>query len=98
MEEADIEDLIKSFAEAAGRLKDTGFDGLEIDVGETGVLRQFLSPLTNHRQDDYGGDLAHRLRLTVEVVQAVKETVGPDFPVGVRLCLDEVFWGALDSG
>ena len=95
MEEADISELVGSFAEAAGRLREAGFDGLEIDIGETAVLRQFLSTLTNHRQDDYGGDLENRLRLTVEVLQAVKGAVGPDFPVGVRLCLDEVFWDAL---
>jgi mycofactocin system FadH/OYE family oxidoreductase 2 len=95
MEQSDISALTKAFAMAATRLREAGFDGIEIDVGETSLLRQFLSPLTNHRQDEYGGDLGNRLRLTQEALQAVKAVVGTEFPVGVRLCLDEIFWGAL---
>lgn len=95
MEEAHIAELTEAFAQAATLLKEAGFDGVEIDVGETSLLRQFLSPLTNHRPDEYGGDLSNRLRLTVEALAAVKAAVGDGFPVGVRLCLDEIFWGAL---
>jgi mycofactocin system FadH/OYE family oxidoreductase 2 len=95
IEQADIAELIESFAAGAARLKEAQFDGVEIDVGETSLLRQFLSPLTNHRQDAYGGELLNRLRLTREVLLAVKAAVGEDFPIGVRLCLDEIFWGAL---
>ncbi|MFH0821152.1 MAG: FAD-dependent oxidoreductase, partial [Pseudomonadota bacterium] len=76
-------------------LVEAGFDGIEIDVGETGILRQFLSPLTNHRTDEYGGDLPGRLRLTTEVLEAIRARIDKDIPVGIRLCLDEVFWGAL---
>ncbi|MFH0822108.1 MAG: mycofactocin system FadH/OYE family oxidoreductase 2, partial [Pseudomonadota bacterium] len=66
MEPEDIHELVAAFAQGARCLVEAGFDGIEIDVGETGILRQFLSPLTNHRTDEYGGDLPGRLRLTTE--------------------------------
>jgi mycofactocin system FadH/OYE family oxidoreductase 2 len=96
MEEDDIKEVTQAFIDAAVRLKEAGFDGLELDVGETSLLRQFLSPLSNHREDDYGGDLSNRLRLTLNILRGVKQVVGKNFPVGVRLCLDEVFWDALN--
>ncbi len=95
MERPEIEDLINAFAHAAKLLKEAGFDGLEVSVGVDSLLRQFLSPLSNFRDDGYGGDLANRLRLTVEVLSAIRESVSGDYPLGVQLCLDEIFYGAL---
>lgn len=95
IEQAEITELCEAFYTAAARLKEAQFDGVEIDIGETSLLRQFLSPLTNHRPDEYGGELLNRLRFSVEVIRAVKAAVGAKFPIGVRLCLDEQFWGAL---
>ncbi len=95
MEPEDIEALVHAFSEAARTARDGGFDGLEIDMGPESFLRQFLSPLSNLRQDEYGGSLANRMRLPLQVLHAVKKTVGKDFTMGIRLCADEKFWGAI---
>jgi mycofactocin system FadH/OYE family oxidoreductase 2 len=95
MEPGEFEELVTSFAQSATCLERAGFDGIEIDVGEESLLRQFLSPLTNHREDCYGTNFKGRMKLTVEVIQAVKQAVGTGFPVGIRLCLDEMFWDAI---
>jgi mycofactocin system FadH/OYE family oxidoreductase 2 len=97
MEPEDIVELIEAFARSAVFAKEGGFDGVEIDVGPESLLRQFLSTLSNHRQDQYGGDLENRMRLTLEVIDAVRKSVGSDFPVGVRLCADEMLpWGGIN--
>lgn len=95
MEPEDLEILINSFSKTALIARDGGFDGLEIDIGPESLLRQFLSPLSNHRQDEYGGNLENQIRLPLQVLQRVRGTVGEDFTVGVRLCVDEKFWGAI---
>ena len=95
MGQAEIQELIDAFAQAAVRLREIGFDGVEVSLGSESLLRQFLSPLSNHRQDEFGGELPGRLRFPLAVLGAVREAVGRDFPIGVELCLDEVFYGAL---
>jgi mycofactocin system FadH/OYE family oxidoreductase 2 len=95
MEPEDFEILLDSFSEAARIARDGGFDGVEIDMGPESLLRQFLSPLSNHRQDEYGGSLENQMRLPLQVLQRVRNTVGEDFTVGIRLCADEKFWGAI---
>ena len=95
MEPEDFEMLLDAFSEGARITRDGGFDGLEIDMGPESLLRQFLSPLSNHRKDEYGGSLENRLRLPLQVLQRIRETVGEDFTVGIRLCADEKFWGAI---
>lgn len=73
------------FAEAALRARRSGFDAVEI-LGSAGYLIcQFLSPMTNLRQDRYGGSLENRMRFGIEVVEKVREAVGPDYPVFLRL-------------
>jgi thioredoxin reductase len=64
-------------------------------MGPESLLRQFLSPLSNHRQDEYGDSLENRMRLPLQVLQRIRETVGEDFTMGIRLCADEKFWGAI---
>ena len=78
-----------SFAEA-------GFDVVELKLAHDGLLRQFLSPLTNDRPDEYGGSLANRLRYPLEVAGAVRAAVGRDVALGVRLVLDECIPGGYD--
>lgn len=85
MTEADITDVIKGFVAAAKNAKEAGFDGIEIHGANGYVLDQFLTDYINHRQDQYGGSLENRLRLPIEVVKAVREAVGTDYPVGIRL-------------
>ena len=95
METEDIETITIAFATAAKLAIEGGFDGIEIDMGHASLLRQFLSPLSNHRRDEYGGCLDNRMRLPLEVIHAIKSDVGQDVPVGIRLCADEMFWGAI---
>jgi 2,4-dienoyl-CoA reductase (NADPH2) len=80
--------IVAEFAEAASRVKQAGFDMVELHGGTGYLLAQFVSPRTNRRKDDYGGPLEHRQRFALEVVAAVKEAVG-DFPVGYRFLADE---------
>jgi 2,4-dienoyl-CoA reductase (NADPH2) len=89
MTQKEIQQIIRAFAAGAGRVKEAGFDGVEIHGGTGYLLVQFLSPRTNHRTDQYGGTLKNRMRFPLEVVDAVKEEVGRDFPVGYRFLADE---------
>jgi 2,4-dienoyl-CoA reductase-like NADH-dependent reductase (Old Yellow Enzyme family) len=73
------------FAAAARRVKAAGFDGVEIHAAHGYLLDQFFSPLTNLRTDEYGGDVHGRIRLHLEVIAAVREAVGDEFPVLLRL-------------
>jgi 2,4-dienoyl-CoA reductase-like NADH-dependent reductase (Old Yellow Enzyme family) len=77
--------IIAAFADAARRVQQAGFDGVEIHSAHAYLLNQFYSPLHNARDDAYGGSLANRTRIHREVLSAVREAVGPDFIVGVRL-------------
>jgi 2,4-dienoyl-CoA reductase (NADPH2) len=83
--QADIDDLIIKFAEAAERAKRAGFDAVELHAGHGYILSEFLSPNMNKREDHYGGSLENRARLLIEVIKAVKEKVGKDFPIWCRL-------------
>ena len=96
MESEDITEVVAAFAEAARRAKAGGFDGIEIDMGPESLLRQFLSPMSNHRRDEFGGSLENRMRFAVEVIQAVRDAVGNGFALGIRLCIDERFWGGIE--
>lgn len=95
MEPEDIDHLLKAFSRSARLVREGGLDGIEIDAGPESVLRQFISPLSNHRQDEYGGSLDNRMRLMLQVIDVVRQAVGEDFTVGVNLCVDEKFWGAI---
>lgn len=95
MEPEDIAELVEAFSTAALMVRESGFDGVEIDMGPESILRQFLSPVSNHRQDEYGGSLENRMRLPLEVINAIGKAVGNDFTVGIRLGVDERFWGGI---
>ena len=90
MDKADIAQMVEWFAAAAVRAKQAGFDGIEIHGAHTYILAGFLSAAYNQRDDEYGGPLENRARLLLEVLRAVKERVGPDFPVWVRLDSEEM--------
>ena len=85
MDLSEIKATVAAFAAAAGRVKKAGFDAVEILSGTGYLISEFLSPLTNQRTDDYGGSLANRMRFGLEVVEAVRDEVGPDFPLIVRM-------------
>lgn len=90
MTKEDIESVVRSFAEAAGRARDAGFDGVEIHGANGYVLDEFLTDYTNQRTDEYGGSTENRVRLHVEVLEAVRRELGPDFPVGIRISQGKV--------
>lgn len=82
---AEILDLVDRFATAAAIARDTGFDGVELHAAHGYLFSQFLSPLSNQRRDDWGGDLRHRARFLLDTVQAIRARVGPDYPIAVKL-------------
>lgn len=85
MNREEMEEIREAFVQAALRVKKVGFDGVEVHMAHGYLLNQFYSPLSNHRQDEYGGELENRLRFPREVVKAVREAVGEEFPLAVRL-------------
>jgi 2,4-dienoyl-CoA reductase-like NADH-dependent reductase (Old Yellow Enzyme family) len=80
-----IEQLIADFTRAAGRAAEAGFDGIEIHGAHLYLVSQFLSPLTNQREDRYGGDALGRATLALEIVRSIREKLGRGFPVLFRL-------------
>jgi 2,4-dienoyl-CoA reductase-like NADH-dependent reductase (Old Yellow Enzyme family)/thioredoxin reductase len=84
MNQADIDQLVGQFAEAAQRAQRAGFDAVEIHAGHGYVLSSFLSPAVNKRADGYGGSRENRARLLCEVISAVRSAVGKHFPILVR--------------
>jgi len=89
-----IQEVAHKYANAARRVKEAGFDLVELHGGTGYLLAQFVSPRTNHREDDYGGPLENRQKFPLEVVARVKAAVG-DFPVGYRFLADEWLPGGL---
>ncbi len=85
LSEQDIAAIISAYAAAASRAKQAEFDGVEILASAGYLISQFLSPITNLRQDRYGGDLPARMTFGLEVVAAVRTAVGADFPILVRV-------------
>ncbi len=85
MTEAQIAEFTRDFVSAAVRVREAGFDGVEIHGAHFYLLSEFLSPLTNRRVDRYGGDVAGRATFSIEVVRAVREKVGRDFAILFRM-------------
>ena len=90
LEQADIDQVVDQFGAAAARAKAAGFDAIEIHGGHGYLLSSFMSPKTNTRTDEYGGPLENRARLLLRVIAAVRNAVGADFPVWVKLDSVEV--------
>ena len=89
----EIAAIIEGYATVAERCVSSGFDGIELQCSHSSIVRGFLSPATNHRDDEYGGTLAGRARLLFEIVDAVRGAIGRDHALGVRLCGDELIEG-----
>ncbi|MBR9843656.1 MAG: NADH:flavin oxidoreductase/NADH oxidase family protein [Rhodobacteraceae bacterium] len=85
MTEADITDTIARYAETARLAQKAGFDGVQLHAAHGYLLSQFLSPLTNHRTDAWGGTLENRARFLRQTLAATRAAVGPDFPIAVKL-------------
>ncbi len=89
IEEEEIWRVIGDFAQAARRAREGGLDGVELSAVHQHMIDQFWSPRVNQRTDQWGGSLENRMRFGLEVLKAVREEVGPDFVVGMRICGDE---------
>lgn len=85
----EIQGLVEDYGKAAGRACRGGFDAVEFIVGAGYLLNRFLSPITNRRDDRYGGSLENRMRILLEIVASIRGEIGGDVPLGVRLNLDE---------
>ena len=92
----EIPACIGYFSEAARRVREAGFDAIEIPFSHGYLIHQFLSPHTNRRGDEYGGSLENRLRFGREVIAAVRQAVGEDFPIVVRMNAKDYVEGGLD--
>lgn len=95
MTRSEIAELVDAHARAARRNLAAGMDGIEVHAGHGLLLNQFLSPLTNKRDDDYGGSLENRMRFPLEVLAAVRKAIGPDVPLGTRISGEELVSGGL---
>jgi len=93
MGKADIAELIGSFGKAASRAKEAGFDGVQIHAAHGYIFSQFLSPFYNKRTDEYGGSLENRARALLEVYRTVRNVVGNDFAVTVKLNSEDFLEG-----
>jgi 2,4-dienoyl-CoA reductase-like NADH-dependent reductase (Old Yellow Enzyme family)/thioredoxin reductase len=85
MSQDQIAELVQSFADAAGRAVEGQLNGVEIHAAHGYLIAQFLSPATNQRTDEYGGTLENRMRFYMEILQACRDKVGPDFVLGTRV-------------
>ena len=89
----EIAEIVAGYGLVAGHCAEGGFDGVELQCSHSSIVRGFLSGATNMRTDQYGGSLENRARLLIEIVAAVREAIGPNRALGVRLCGDELIDG-----
>jgi 2,4-dienoyl-CoA reductase-like NADH-dependent reductase (Old Yellow Enzyme family) len=89
MSPGDIQNVISAFEAGAKRAKAAGFDGIQIHSAHGYLLSQFLSPAFNQRTDDYGGDIQNRARIHLHILQRIRQAVGEDYPVLIKMnCQD----------
>ena len=96
MEHEDIREVVEWWGRSAELTREGGFDGAEVHISHSYLLHQFLSPLYNKREDEYGGSFENRLRFAREVIQEVRARAGNDWVVSVRISLTDFIPGALD--
>ena len=94
---AEIEDLIERFATAGTIARQCGFDGIQIHAAHGYLISQFLSPLTNIRNDQWGGSLENRSRFLIEIVRLTRKRLGPNFPISVKLNSADFQRGGFDE-
>ena len=95
MTKEDIDYIVNAFADAGKRVKESGFDGVEIHGAHSYLINQFLSPYYNKRTDEYGGSLENRMRFLLEIYYKMREKVGDDFPILAKLTASDFFEGGL---
>lgn len=87
----EVQSLIGDFVRAARRVQQARADGVELHAAHGYLIQQFLSPRTNRRTDEYGGSFENRMRFILEIIRGIRGHCGPDFPVVVRLAVDEYY-------
>jgi 2,4-dienoyl-CoA reductase-like NADH-dependent reductase (Old Yellow Enzyme family) len=97
MTRAMIDDTVAAFAAAAKRCQQGGLDGVELHGAHGYLIGQFLSPATNQRDDEYGGCTEQRVRFLTDILHAIRQQVGHDFPVGVRISGTDFIEGGIDA-
>ena len=97
LETAEVSSLVEDFRTAARRAVAAGFDALEIHAAHGYLIHQFLSPITNRREDEYGGPLENRARLLLEIVTSVREEIGDGMPLMVRFSATDYVEGGWDQ-
>jgi 2,4-dienoyl-CoA reductase-like NADH-dependent reductase (Old Yellow Enzyme family) len=90
-----LAEVIEDYAQAARRCREGGLDGVEISAAHGNLVAAFLSPLTNHRDDEFGGDFGRRLELAIRVLDTVRAQIGSDRILGIRLGIDDLNPGGL---
>lgn len=93
---AEIDEVIEAHVISARHVQQAGMDGVEIHAAHGYLPQQFLSPVTNHRSDEYGGSLENRMRFLQRLIVAVRDEVGADYPLGLRISGDEFSEGGMD--
>ncbi len=93
----EIKGIVKKFGDAAERVREAGFDAIEIHGAHGYLISQFLSPYSNMREDDYGGDQENRCRFLIEILQEVKRKAGNDFPVILKLNIEDYVDGGITT-
>lgn len=88
--------FVEEYAFSAGELQAAGLDGVELHANHEDLLELFISPATNKRDDEYGGDREGRLRFLKEILAAIRQKTGPDFCIGIRMNMDELYEGGYD--
>ncbi len=91
----EIEELVNKFVLAAQRAKAAEFDAVELHGAHGYLVTQFMSPHTNKRTDEYGGDFEGRMKFPLRIVEGIRAAIGPDFPILFRMCADEYIEGGL---
>ena len=87
----DIASMVAAYADAVERARDVGVDACELHAGHGYLIDNFLSPTTNHREDEYGGSVENRARFLIEILEAIRARVGRDYPVWIRINGGEAF-------
>ena len=93
----EIQNLIQRFVDTASQAEKAGFDGVQIHAAHGYLISQFLSPLTNKRNDEYGGSIENRMRLLVDIIKAVRAQVSPEFAVTVKINSADFQRGGFDT-
>ncbi len=93
VERHEIAEIVAGYGTVAGYCAEGGFDGIELQCSHSSIVRGFLSPATNTRTDAYGGPLDRRARILLEIIDSVREAIGPGRALGVRICGDELIEG-----